>query len=49
MKNIQQNNNNLNYSTISDNNLTIRHIYEQLEKDPQNVGLNVAIAYLNQV
>jgi len=48
MKNIQQNNNILNYSTISDNNLTIRHIYEQLEKDPQNVGLNVAIAYLNR-
>jgi tetratricopeptide (TPR) repeat protein len=42
MKIIQHNDNK------ASSNLTIRHVYEQLEKDPKNVGLNVAMAYLNR-
>jgi tetratricopeptide (TPR) repeat protein len=42
MKIIQHNN------SKDNSNLTIRHIYEELQKDPKDVKLNVAMAYLNR-
>ncbi len=42
MKIIQHNNDK------TSSNLTIRHIYEQLEKNPKNIKLNLALAYLNR-